>query len=52
VLSFIDVSFAYAQGAALALDEVSLTLEPGQVLVVVGRTAPASRRSRACATGC
>jgi len=36
VLSFIDVSFAYAPGAALALDEVSLTLEPGQVLVVVG----------------
>lgn len=36
MLSFSDVSFAYTPGSAPALDGVSLTLEPGEVLAVVG----------------
>jgi len=36
VLSFIDVSFAYPSGASPALDGVSLTLEPGRIVAVVG----------------
>jgi energy-coupling factor transport system ATP-binding protein len=36
VLEFSDVSFAYSTGSALALDGVSLALEPGQLLAVVG----------------
>jgi energy-coupling factor transport system ATP-binding protein len=36
VLQFLDVSFAYSTGSAPALRGVSLALEPGQLLAVVG----------------
>jgi energy-coupling factor transport system ATP-binding protein len=36
VLEFSDVSFAYSADSAPALEGVSLTLEPGQLLAVVG----------------
>jgi energy-coupling factor transporter ATPase len=36
VLAFLDVTFSYSAGAAPALDGVSLSLEPGELLAIVG----------------
>ena len=38
LIEFSNVTFSYAQGSGLTLDDVSFTVQPGQTLAFVGRT--------------
>lgn len=49
-VELVDVRFGYTRDDPV-LDGVSLRIEPGETLAVVGPAAPASRRSRCCCPG-